>query len=73
MSKMLIVFYSLTGNTRFIAEAIAETINADVLELKPIKELKADSGMKYMWGGAQATMKKKPLYGLVMPEMVKKQ
>lgn len=60
MSKVLIVYYSLTGNTKFIAETIAETINADVLELKPKKELNAESGMKYMWGGAQATMKKKP-------------
>ena len=60
MSKILIVFYSLTGNTKLIAETIAGTIGADILELKPIKELNAKSGMRYMWGGAQATMKKKP-------------
>ncbi len=60
MSKMLVVYYSLTGNTKFIAEAIAEAINADILELKPVKELDAESGMKYFWGGFQATMKKKP-------------
>jgi flavodoxin len=60
MSKILIVYYSLTGNTKFIAEAIAESINADILELKPVKELDAESGMKYFWGGFQASMKKKP-------------
>jgi flavodoxin len=60
MSKTLVVYYSLTGNTRLIAEAIKENINADILGLKPVKELKANSSMKYMWGGAQATMKKKP-------------
>ena len=60
MSKTLIVYYSLTGNTQFIAEALRESIEADILELKPIKELKADSGTRFMWGGYQSTMKKKP-------------
>ena len=60
MSKTLIVYYSLTGNTQFIAETLMESIEADVLELKPIKELKADSGTRFMWGGYQSTMKKKP-------------
>ncbi len=44
MSKILIVYYSLTGNTQFIAEALRDTIEADILEFKPIKELKANSG-----------------------------
>ncbi|NVM35945.1 MAG: NAD(P)H-dependent oxidoreductase [Candidatus Lokiarchaeota archaeon] len=60
MSKILVVYYSLTGNTKFIAEAIAESINSDILELKPVKELNAEGGSKYFWGGFQATMKKKP-------------
>ncbi len=60
MSKTLIVYYSLTGNTQFIAETLRDTIEADILELKPIKELKADSGTRFMWGGYQSKMKKKP-------------
>jgi len=60
MSKILIVYYSLTGNTQFIAETLRDTIEADILELKPIKELKANSGTRFMWGGYQSTMKKKP-------------
>ena len=60
MTKILVVYYSLTGNTKFIAETIAESINADILKLKPVKELNAEGGMKYFWGGFQATMKKKP-------------
>jgi flavodoxin len=60
MLKILIVYYSLTGNTKFIAEAIAESINSDILEIKPVKELNAEGGSKYFWGGYQATMKKKP-------------
>jgi len=60
MKKILIVYYSLTGNTQFIAEALRDSIDADILELKPIKELKAGSGTRFMWGGFQSTMKKTP-------------
>ncbi len=60
MSKVLIVYYSLSGNTKYIAEVMRESINADLLELKPIKEINSDNSMKYFWGGFQAKMKKKP-------------
>jgi len=60
MKKVLVVYYSLTGNTKFIAESIAGSINSDILELKPVKELNAEGSSKYIWGGYQATMKIKP-------------
>jgi len=60
MTKILIVYYSLTGSTRFIADSLKDSIEADMLELKPIKELNPDKGTKFMWGGAQSKMKKKP-------------
>lgn len=60
MLKVLVVFYSLTGNTKLIAEAIQKTANADILEIKPVKELKDEGSMKYFWGGFQAIMKKNP-------------
>jgi flavodoxin len=60
MTKKLIVYYSLTGNTQFIAETLRDSIEADILEVKPINELNADSGTRFMWGGYQSTMKKKP-------------
>lgn len=58
--KVLIVYYSLTGNTQFIAETIQDALKVDIEELKPIKELNPNSSMRFMWGGMQATMKKKP-------------
>ncbi|TFF63388.1 MAG: flavodoxin [Promethearchaeota archaeon] len=58
--NILVVYYSLTGNTRMIAEEIAASLNSELLELKPVKELDPESGMKYFWGGFQATMRKKP-------------
>jgi flavodoxin len=58
--KTLIVYYSLTGNTKFIAEAIKEEIQAEILAIKPKKELDPESSSKFFWGGFQSTMKKKP-------------
>lgn len=58
--KKLVVFYSLEGNTRFIAENISDITGADLLELKPIKDIKSGKFMKYVWGGKQVLMRKKP-------------
>lgn len=58
--KKLVIFYSFEGNTRRIAETIAETVNADILELKPQKEAKTKGFMKYLWAGKEALMKAKP-------------
>lgn len=65
MTKILIVYYSLTGSTRFIADSLSNSMEADLLELKPLKELNPDKGTKFMWGGAQSTMKKKPKLELI--------
>ncbi len=58
--KKLVIYYSLEGNTRFIAEKMAHGLGADILELKPEKELNSDSGMRYLWGGGQVIMKEIP-------------
>ena len=46
-NKTLIVYYSLTGNTKFIAKLIKEEINADILAIKPKKELDPESSSKF--------------------------
>jgi len=55
-----VVYYSFGGNTRFIAESIAEAVGADLLEIKPKKELSSKGFMKYLWGGRQVVMGEKP-------------
>lgn len=60
-SKSLVVFYSLDGNTQFISEEIKKGTNADLLKLQPEKNNVNSKGfMKYVWGGRQVMMGKKP-------------
>lgn len=58
--KNLVIFYSLEGSTRLMAEAIAKEVNADILELIPKKKY-ADSGFKkFFCGGKSVLFKEKP-------------
>lgn len=58
--KSIVIFYSLEGNTRLIAEKVAQTINSDILELKTKTEIKSDGFSKYIWGGKQVLFREKP-------------
>jgi len=58
--KSVIVFYSLEGSTRALAKKLAAEINGDILELNPVKEVNSKGFSKFVWGGMQAVMKKKP-------------
>ena len=57
----IVVYYSLEGNTKKLAEQLANHLKSETLELKPIKEINAEKRSKYLWGGQQVIMKKKPL------------
>jgi len=58
--KKIVVFYSLDGSTKFIADIISEKIGADQMRLKPIKQLDSRKFSKYFWGGKQVLTKEKP-------------
>lgn len=58
--KGIIVYYSLEGNTRFIAETLQEETGFDLLELKPVKEIPTKGLMKFIWGGKQVAFKESP-------------
>lgn len=58
--KILVVMYSFEGNTKLLANKIVELTKGDLLELKPVNELESKGFTKYIWGGKQAVLKKKP-------------
>ncbi|XMB66065.1 NAD(P)H-dependent oxidoreductase [Mycoplasmatota bacterium zrk1] len=60
MSKTLIIYYSFEGSTREIAESISRVLKADLMEVKPIEELKSKGFSKFIWGGYQVVTGKKP-------------
>jgi flavodoxin len=59
--KVLVVFYTFEGDTKLIGEAIAKELDADILELKLVKEVKSKDYMKYYLGEKQVLMKTTPL------------
>ncbi|MEX2682142.1 MAG: flavodoxin family protein [Candidatus Sigynarchaeota archaeon] len=60
MPKTLVVYYSLEGSSKLVAEAIAGATGADILRLEPIKDIDPSKSTKYLWGGKDVLMRKKP-------------
>lgn len=51
--KALVVYYSLTGKTKLVCEAIAEALNATVVEIKETRQRKSGF-LVYLTGGFAA-------------------
>ena len=58
--KNLIVYYSLEGNSKSIAEIIEKELECDVMELKPKKEYSKGRFSKFLSGGKGIFTKEKP-------------
>ena len=58
--KAAIVFYSMSGNTEYVAKCISEKINADIIRLIPKKEYPNTGFKKFFWCGKSAVMGEKP-------------
>ncbi len=58
--KTIVIFYSLEGSTKLIAEMIAKETDAEILELKPEKEIPKEGFKKFFWGGKSVIFKEKP-------------
>ena len=49
--KTLVVYFSLEGNTDYVAEMIKEKTGADLLRLVPKKAYHDKGFAKFFWGG----------------------
>ena len=58
--KTLIVFFSLEGNTEYVANKMKEKLGADLLRLVPKKAYHDKGFAKFFWGGKSAVMAEKP-------------
>lgn len=58
--KVLVIFYSLEGHTKLLANAIARVTDADILEVKPVTDIPTKGFMKYFKGGGQVMKKVEP-------------
>jgi len=66
--KTLVIYYSLEGNTKRIAELIHQKYEGDLLELIPEKENPKEGFGKYFWGGKSVIFKESPQLISVLPD-----
>lgn len=58
--KTAIVYYSMSGNVKSVAEKLSVTLNADMIEIKPVKAFPDKGFGKFFWGGKSAVMGETP-------------
>ena len=58
--KILIIYYSLDGHTRFVAEKISSISGGDLLELRTVKQLPSTNLIRHFWGGKQVITGERP-------------
>ena len=57
--KAAVVYFSLEGNTKYIAEFIGRVIGADLIELNPEKEYLTGKALRFL-NGRRVIMDPKP-------------
>lgn len=57
--KTLIAYYSFDGNTKLVAQELARTLEADLLEVKPKKDI-PHNFLKFFLGGMGVVKKQTP-------------
>lgn len=62
--RIAIVYYSMSGNTKYVANKIADGIKAsgevDIIRIEPRKAYPDKGAKKFIWGGKSAVMGEAP-------------
>ena len=58
--KKAIVYYSMSGNTEYVANYISKKVDADLIRIEPKKEYPNKGLKKFLWGGRSAVMGETP-------------
>ena len=58
--KTAVVYYSMSGNCKFVAEQIATVLQCDQIRVEPVKTYPDKGARKFYWGGKSAIMGEKP-------------
>ncbi|MCR4925332.1 MAG: flavodoxin family protein [Clostridiales bacterium] len=62
--KTAIVYYSMSGNTEYVAKKIAQGMQdsseVDIIRIEPVKAFPDQGSKKFIWGGKSAVMGEKP-------------
>lgn len=60
--KTAIIYYSMSGNTAYVANILKEQLDreVDLIEIKPVKAFPDSGFKKFLWGGKSAVMAQKP-------------
>lgn len=67
--KSLVIFYSLDGHTKFVAELLAQELKADLVELELVKPFPTKGFKKYFWCGKSSVFKEKPELKTIVPNL----
>lgn len=60
MKKIAVVYYSMSGNTEYVAKHISENMDVDLIKIVPKKAYRDKGFTKFIWGGKSAVMGEKP-------------
>ena len=60
MKKIAVIYYSMSGNTEYVAKQISNNIDVDLINIIPKKEYPSSGLIKFLWGGKSAVMGETP-------------
>ena len=58
--RAIVVYYSLTGNSAYVAKKVSDLLDADMLRIETKKEFPKEGARKFLWGGKSAVMGEMP-------------